>query len=241
MSEIEILLIEDYIAQTKKYRERYFPLQRPYGGHSLAEFLAMPYPQSILAVTEVLKNRPPSEELISDYLSWVPREQERIRIYAEKTIPFKGDWSPGGSIIQIDTYTVESIQDSAQFIKVSLETAFNNGSHRVCGYLDSVKDKKRWAFLCNCVDYDGGGQSIKGFLDNAVASITDQDTLYKANINSNAMSYDLQGIPFLRQGTCSAALLRTTDYVDPQYAAISGYRHNWSLIDGADFDGLSRY
>lgn len=236
----QFLTIEDYVTQTQKYRESYFPLTA-YPGPDLGDFLAMPYNQQILAVSEKLQQRPPSDELVSDYLAWVPREQGVIDNYSEKNIPFQGSWWAGGTITQFDTYTVSTIGESVKIITVAMQEAFLNGSHRICGYIESVDDQKRWACLLNCVDYDDSAQSVGDFLKNAIASISDKNNVYVANIKGTAVSQDLSHVAFLRKGTCRAVLLQTFDYVNPHSSNISGYQHNYSMIDSANFDLSHQY
>lgn len=158
----QTLIIEDYIAQTQKYREQYFSVYSTVKP-TLGDFLAMPYEQQILAISEKLEQSPPSDELVSDYLAWVPREQFIIDNYNAKSTPFSGSWWPGGGILQFDTYTVASIGESVKIITVAVKEALINGSQRICGYIESVDDQKRWGYLVNCVDYDDAGQSVSNF------------------------------------------------------------------------------
>jgi len=233
------LIIEDYIAQTKKYREECFDLYGP--TPRLVDFLAMPYNQQISAISEKLQTQPPSDELVSDYLAWVPREQIIIDTYNDKTTPFKGSWWLGNPIIQFDTYTVSTMSDSVKILTVAMKEALLNGSHRACGYIESVDDQKRWGYLFHCVDYENNGQSVEVFLNNAVASITEQNTVYAANVNGTAVSQDMSGVAFLRKGTCYGVIVRTLDYVNPHSESISGYHHNFSMIDSSNFDLSHKY
>lgn len=237
----QFLTIEDYITQTQKYREYYFP-QNTYSQPSLGRFLAMPYNQQILTVNEKLQQTPPSDELVSDYLAWVPREQRIIDNYNDKNTPFKRGWyPPGGTIDQFETYTVATISDSVKIITVGMQEAFLSGNHMVGGYIESVDDQKRWGYILYTVDYDDNAQSVGEFLKKAVASITDQEGSYTGYIKGTAVSQDQSNVAFLRKGTCRAVLLRTFDYIHVLTSDITGYRHNYSMIDSANFDMGHRY
>ncbi len=150
-----------------------------------------------------------------------------------------------GAIIASETYTVATIGDSLPFLVLGMQESFLNGASRVCGCIESVDDQKRWCYLFNCIDYDENGQSIDSFLKDGIAAIGKVSSEFihwhAASVNGTAVSKDLDGVAFLRKGTCRAVLVRTIDYVNPQTIAISGYRHNFSIIDSANFDQSHQY
>ncbi|UUQ65523.1 hypothetical protein NLK61_02390 [Pseudomonas fuscovaginae UPB0736] len=233
------LSIEDYIAQTQQYREQYF---KPYSSTppTLGDFLAMPYDEQIRAIRDELSESPASDALKADFSAWAIREQHTIDNFNEKNRPFEGSWWPGGPIIASETYTLSTIGDSLRFLVLAMQEALLNGNSRVCGYMESVDDQKRWCYLFNCIEYDENGQTLDSFLRDGIAEIgkikTEFNHSHVASVNGIAVSKDLDGVTFLRKGTCRAVLVRTIDYVNPQTANITGYRHNFSMIDHADFD-----